>query len=228
MVMKLEKKYLCIFCGKRKSAANAFYHNGHVGMCADCLAKLRPTPHPPLFEGIKYVDYVISPLFYEGKIRDIILDLKFNGQYAAADVLSYLMCSLLNDMAHISEFDYVIPVPLSKKRLNERGFNQSELLAKPFAEYFSIQYRDDILVKTRETKRQSRISPSERLTNVKDAFFAGDDANDKRVLLVDDIMTTGSTLSACAKALRTAGAKNIVGVTLTKREFKENIFNRMY
>lgn len=226
--MRLEKKYLCVFCGKRKSTTKSFYNNGRTGLCADCFSTLRPTPHPPLFAGVKDVDYVISPLFYEGKIRDVILDLKFNGHYAVADTLSRLLCDLLNDMTVFADFDCVVPVPLSKKRLNERGFNQSELLAKPFAEYFGIEFRDDILVKIRETKRQSRLAPSERLTNVKDAFFARDDARDKRILLVDDIMTTGSTLTACAKALKTAGAKNIVGVTLTKREIKENIFNRMY
>lgn len=226
--MKLEKKYLCIFCGKRKSTASSFYNNGRTGLCADCFSKLRFTPHPPLFANVKYVDYVVSPLFYEGKIREVILDLKFNSHYAAADTLSHLLCDLLNNMTVFADFDCVVPVPLSKKRLNERGFNQSELLAKPFAKYFGIEYRDDILVKTRETQRQSRLAPSERLTNVKDAFFACNDAKDKRILLIDDIMTTGSTLTACAKALKTAGAKNIVGVTLTKREIKENIFNRMY
>lgn len=226
--MRLKKKYLCIFCGKRKTTENSFYNNGRTGLCADCFSKLPFTPHPPLFAGVKYVDYVISPLFYDGKIRDVILDLKFNSHYAAADTLSRLLCDLLNDMTVFADFDCVVPVPLSKKRLNERGFNQSELLAKPFAEYFGIEYRDDILVKTRETQRQSRLVPSQRLTNVKGAFFARDDARDKNIIIVDDIMTTGSTLTACAKALKAAGAKNIVGVTLTKREFKENIFNRMY
>ncbi len=226
--MRIKRKYLCIFCGKRKPAADLLYHSGHIGMCHGCMSKLHFTAHPPVFEGVKDVDYVVSPLFYDGKIRDIIIDLKFNGHAASADILSKLMPDLLNDMVHLADFDLVIPVPLSKKRFTERGYNQSALLAKPFAEYFGIEYRDDILLKIKETKRQSRIDLAERFTNVRGAYTASDEVRGKRVLLIDDIFTTGSTLAACAEVLKQNGAENIVGITLTIREKRENIFNRMY
>lgn len=197
-------------------------------MCRDCLKKLHLVPRPPVFPGTNSIDYVISPLFYEGKIRDVILRLKFRGDRAFADVLAFLLCSLLNDISGLGEFDIVVPAPLSKKRLNERGFNQAALLAKPFSDCFKLEYRGDILLKIKETKRQSRLMSSERVTNVRGAFSASEDVRDKHIIIVDDIFTTGNTLEACALALKESGAKNIVGITLTRKESKENILNRMY
>lgn len=226
--MLIKRKYLCIFCGKRMDASELLYHSKHIGMCRSCLSKLSLVPHPPVFPVSGDIDYVISPLFYTGEIRKIIIEFKFNGQSAYADILSALMCGLLNDMVHIADFDYVVPVPLSKKRLFERGYNQSALLAEPFAKFFGIPFRDDILFKTKETKHQSSISFSERHTNLKGAFMASDAARDKNIILFDDILTTGSTLAECSGTLKNAGAKNIAGITLAVSENSENIFNHMY
>lgn len=226
--MRIEKKYLCVFCSRHKSVTDSLYNNGSIGICADCVKKLSPVPHPPLFAGVKNIDYIVSPLFYEGKIRDVIIRMKFYGDRAFSDVLAFLLCNLLNDMAFLSDFDLVVPAPLSKERLFERGFNQAALLAKPLAEQFGIDYREDILLKIKDTKRQSRLPSSERLTNVRGAFTASSGAAGKKILVVDDILTTGGTIAACAETLKSAGAASIAGVTLTKRQSKENIFNRMY
>lgn len=225
----LIKKYLCIFCNKRINVNNSFYNNGHVGMCADCLNKLFPTSHPPLFaaEGSN-IDYVISPLFYKGRLRELIKDLKFNNCRSYAEILSYLMCSLLNDMSFLADFDCIVPVPLSKKRFTERGCNQSALLAEPFAKMLGIPMREDILFKPKHTKRQSRVEVSERFTNLRNSFKASDLAKNKRILLFDDILTTGSTLKECADTLKEAGASNITGITLSVTEKHENILNIMY
>lgn len=220
------RKYPCVFCDRRY--ADLYYRNGHVGICSDCFNGLNKTPKPCAFAGGRGVDYVLSPLFYSGKIRDIILDFKFENFPAYGNILSRIMCDLLCDMTHLREFDYVIPVPLSKRRLIERGYNQAALLAKPFAEFFGVPYRDDILCKVRETKRQSALSHNERLTNVIGAFEARENLTGKRILLVDDIFTTGSTMSACADALKHNGAANITGISLTIREKHENIFSIMY
>ncbi len=226
--MRIEKKYLCVFCSKHKSVTDSLCNNGYIGICADCIKKLRPVPHPPLVAGAKNIDYVVSPLFYEGKIRDVIIRMKFHGDKAFSDVLAFLLCNLLNDMAFLSDFDLVVPAPLSKERLFERGFNQAALLARPLAEQFGIDYREDILLKIKDTKRQSRLPSSERFTNVRGAFSSSSDAAGKKIIIVDDIFTTGSTLAECAETLKAAGAANVVGVTLTKKQSRENIFNRMY
>ena len=225
----LIKKYLCIFCNKRINVNSSFFNNGHIGICTDCLNKLFPTPRPPLFnaEG-NSIDYVISPLFYKGRLRDLIMDLKFNNCRAYAEVLSDLMCNLLNDMSFLADFDFVVPVPLSKKRFTERGYNQSALLAEPFARMLGIPMCEDILFKPKHTKRQSRVEVSERFTNVRNSFKASDLAKNKRILLFDDILTTGSTLKACADTLKDAEASDIVGITLSVTEKNENILNIMY
>lgn len=224
----IKRKYLCIFCRKRICTDNSIYNNGCVGICPDCISKLNITPHPPLFAPEGDIDYVVSPFFYDSRIRELIIDLKFNNSSAFAEVLSHLMCIFLNDMHHLSDFDCVVPVPLSKKRFLERGYNQAQLLAKPFAEFFRLPLYEDMLFKIKETKRQSRVDISERYTNVQGAFKASDKAKDKRILLFDDILTTGGTLAACSGALKLAGAKNIVGVTLSVTKRHENILNIMY
>lgn len=227
-MIKIENKYYCVFCGRRKRCENSYYNNGRIGICPDCFSRLNFTPDPHVFQGTRNIDYLVSPIFYSDKIRDIIIDYKFNGYYAYADILSYLLCDLLKNMEHLSGFDYVIPVPLSKKRFTERGYNQAALIAEPLANYFNVPYSEDILLKTKETKRQSRISRAERFTNVKDAFEVFRDLTNKRILLADDIFTTGSTMSACTDALKQRGARNVVGISLTFREKLENIFNLMY
>lgn len=218
-----KRKYPCIFCGRRYT--DLYCRKNHIGICSTCLTDLKTTPQPCAFQGSRGIDYVVSPLYYTGKVRDAVLDLKFNNFHAYGELLSRLMCDLLSGMPHLSEFDLVVPVPLSKKRFIERGYNQAALIAKPFAEFFGVDYSENTLYKIRETKRQSRLSNKERLTNVQGAFEARADLTDKRILLVDDIFTTGSTMSACADALKQKGAANIAGVSLAIREEKRNIFN---
>lgn len=219
--MKIKRKYICIFCNKRHDASDMLCYVGHIGACRGCLSKLSPVPHPPAFAGIGDLDYIISPFFYKGRLSELIKDMKFKGSSAYADVLSQLMCSFLNDVTQLADFDCVVPVPLSKRRLTERGYNQSALLAKPFAEFFGLSMREDLLFKIRETERQSRVSVELKYTNLKDAFRAEEAVKNKRILLLDDICTTGSTLRECAVTLKSAGAQSIVAVTLAIKDKKE-------
>lgn len=227
-MIKIEKKYRCIFCGLRKSYGNSYYDNGLIGICPDCFSKLEFVTKPQILRGTRNVDYLVSPILYSGKMRDVIIDYKFNGNSAYGDILSYLLRSLIQNFEHLSEFDYIFPVPLSKNRFNERGYNQAALLAKPLSECFSVPYSEDILRKIKETKRQSSLSGAERFRNVAGAYKAFEDLTGKRVLLVDDIFTSGNTLSSCADALKHAGTENVAAVTLTVKEKFENIFNIMY
>lgn len=227
-MITIPKLYRCIFCGRLKKHENSYYNNERIGLCHECFSKLELTPKPFSFEGTRGIDYLVSPIFYSGKIRNVIIDYKFHGNRAFSDILSYLLCDLTKDMIHLSKFDIVIPVPISKHRYNERGYNQAALLAKPFAKYFNVPYSDDILLKIKETKRQSRISRAERFTNVQGAFKACENLTGRKILLIDDIYTTGGTMSACADALISMGAKNIAGVSLTLTEKRKNIFNIMY
>ncbi|HVP21330.1 MAG TPA: ComF family protein [Anaerolineaceae bacterium] len=118
------------------------------------------------------------------------------------------------------KIELILPVPLSGLRLQERGYNQAAMLAKPLSLATGIPYKPKAIARIRNTRAQVGLKASERLENVKDAFLANPDiARGKRILLVDDVTTTGATISACASALKNAGAQSIYGLTLARSNF---------
>jgi ComF family protein len=116
--------------------------------------------------------------------------------------------------------DVVMPVPLHASRFKERGYNQSELLAKPVAAWFNIAVDTRTLQRVRQTKTQMELNLKERHQNVLDAFACRDKVDGQKVLLIDDVCTTGSTLDACAAALKQGGAAAIWGLTLARAHLK--------
>jgi ComF family protein len=116
------------------------------------------------------------------------------------------------------EADLVVPVPLHKIRRRERGFNQAELLSKRLARRLNLPHRGVLLVRKRPRPDKQLFTSHERWEAVCGAFATrpGSQVDKRRVLLVDDVMTTGATLDACAKALREAGASDVVGVTVVR------------
>ena len=114
--------------------------------------------------------------------------------------------------------DVVVPVPLHRQRERERGYNQADLIAKPLAHKLGLPYRAVLLVRTKPRPDQHILSLEERWDSVRGAFATrpGSKVDNLRVLLVDDVMTTGATLDACAKALRGAGAKSVIGLTVAR------------
>jgi ComF family protein len=114
--------------------------------------------------------------------------------------------------------DVVVPVPLHPSRLRDRGYNQAELIAKPLARYLGIPFRSYLLVRTRPRPDKIRLTRRERWETVRGAYAMHQRAKvDKmRVLLVDDVFTTGATLDACSRALRGAGAVRVAGLTVAR------------
>jgi ComF family protein len=114
--------------------------------------------------------------------------------------------------------DVVVPVPLHKDRLRARGYNQAELIARPLAKLLKLPCRPVLLVRTRPRPDKLHLSLEERWESVRGAFATrpGSQVDNLRVLLVDDVMTTGATLDACARALRLAGAKSVTGLTVAR------------
>ena len=114
--------------------------------------------------------------------------------------------------------DVVVPVPLDRGRLRERGYNQAELIAKPLARLLRIPFRSYLLVRTRPRPNQLRLTRRERWETVRGAYATHEAAQvDKlRVLLVDDVFTTGATLDACSRALRRAGAARVACLTVAR------------
>lgn len=114
--------------------------------------------------------------------------------------------------------DVVVPVPLHRDRLRERGYNQAELIARLLARRLRLPCRSVLLVRTRPRPDKLHLTREERWSSVRGAFAArpGSQVDNQRVLLIDDVMTTGAIVNACARALRDAGAKSVVSLTVAR------------
>ncbi|MCD6163514.1 MAG: ComF family protein [candidate division Zixibacteria bacterium] len=167
---------------------------------------------------------------YADVVRELIHQFKFDGHNELGRYLTKIaMDKLYNRMQGIS-FDYIIPVPMLKKDINNRGFNQTHIIAEDVSERLAIPVEYDILRKVKKTELQANLSASERWTNIADAFAVDDSANLKgrRVLLIDDIVTTGATCCECAKALYAAGVKDVaVFALISNNRGSRSISNRI-
>lgn len=150
-------------------------------------------------------------------MREAIHALKYENRPELAEPLArYLVAALLTAPRHpfTSALDVVVPVPLHEVRRRERGYNQSELLARAFCKRSGLPHAPNLLSRERPTASQVGLNALERQANVAEAFVAKGDLAGKQILLVDDVYTTGATMRACAVALQTAGAEAVYGLTL--------------
>ncbi len=169
----------------------------------------------PQCTGEKNYSNVFSSCEYSGLIRDKLLEYKFKGNKQLYKVFASFIIDKLK-MTNQVGFDIIISVPLHLSKLEERGYNQSELIAKEIAQYFLIPLSINNLVKSKPTESQSKLDKKGRSINVKGAFCVRDnyEIRDKKVLLVDDIITTGATVNECSKVLVQAGAGEVYVVTV--------------
>ena len=212
----MNKYYICALCSKKKLASECidkFTISDKFSICRRCASHLPYTHGDSSFPGTKYLSYVISSFYYRGYVKNSLQAYKFSYHTIFAEIMSHFMADTLSKHNYIKNFDIIIPVPLSKKRFFQRGYNQSALIAEKIAEHFDIAYSENILVRTRHTHKQSMLHGSDRISNVMNSFSSSSDLSGLRLLLFDDIFTTGNTLNQAAKALRDAGAADVVGVT---------------
>ena len=193
----------CAFCGKP----------GVHGVCSEC-EKALPYCKTPLHERAE-IGACLAPLKYEGIVREALLNYKFHaGQSRCTgfgDVLAQAVAEHFG-----GEFDLVTYVPVSKKRKQERGYDQSYLLARETCRHWSVA-PETLLQKTKDNVAQSSLSSrEERQKNVVGAYVAvnEDKIKGKRILLIDDILTPGATLREAARVLREAGAEKVICATL--------------
>jgi ComF family protein len=197
--------------------------------CRDIMPRIHPPICPrcgkPQASGIlcpncinwKYnIDAIRSPFKFEGIIREAIHQYKYKNLRS----LTGLFGLLLKDFWLKEPFpvELVIPVPLHPRRLKERGYNQSALLASEFGKIFHLPVLPTGLTRVKYILPQTQTkSVEERMENLKNAFLCRDNIiKTKQILLIDDVSTSGATLDSCAEALKTAGAKSVCGIALAR------------
>ncbi len=168
-------------------------------VCGECLKQ------PPHFS--KVVNFGL----YSDALSEAIHLLKFSGLKRLAGPLGKLLTEL-----PIHGMDGIVPVPVTRKTLKERGFNQTLLLSMRVSRHFKIPVHMDVLNKKRDTPPQIGLGAKERINNLKNVFEVKGRINKMRLLLLDDVMTTGATVRECSKALMKAGAEEVVVVTLAR------------
>lgn len=221
----------CIVCGKEIARGHKYcmcedciktfpFNNGRI--CVRCGAPmdneanycLECQNHPKNF------DFARSSLVYEGEAQRLVLNMKFHNKRWLAKYFAEMLCDTYSE--NKLDAEVIVPVPISSERLKERGYNQSELVAKWLAKMLDLPLVTDAIVKFKDNKRQSNLSVSQRRDNVLGAYKIVNRESVKglRVLLVDDILTTGSTMSEVSRKLKIAGAKAVYGMAIASPQYK--------
>ncbi|RFT16983.1 MAG: hypothetical protein OP8BY_0925 [Candidatus Saccharicenans subterraneus] len=192
---------VCPICGR-------FYHQpaaaGHP--CGHCLERPEPfSRHRSL-----------GP--YSGRLKEIILLFKYKGCEVLSQPLAAMVYEHLASDGFFDGLDFIVPVPLHRKREKQRGFNQAELLGRALSDLSGVPLLPGILIKVRNTPAQVSLEAAEREMNLRTAFTVSKAGkiNGRTALLVDDVFTTGSTLRECAAELRRAGAREVRALTLAR------------
>jgi ComF family protein len=173
--------------------------------CGDCER------HPVLF------DHATAPLRYESVVRDLILQFKFAHLSLIANFFAEILADHLAEMPWMADIDLVQPVPMFWFKRLTRRYNQSELLAAGLASRFGFPI-GQVLRKVKHTIPQARLSRTSRAANLRDAFQVTrpKEVAGRTILLVDDVMTTGTTCSECARTLKNAGALQVFAITVAR------------
>ncbi len=156
-----------------------------------------------------------APLRYEEPASTIIHRFKYEGYFALGKELARFLMDGRPDWVH--DPDLILPIPIHDRRRRRRGYNQSELLARPLAEHLGMPCVPSAMRRIRHTKPQVGLGPEERHENVRDAFRADEAVvRDRHILLVDDVLTTGATITAAAESLLASGAASVQAYCLAR------------
>lgn len=204
----------CIFCRRLLS------YDADVCICGECYAKLHFTGEAmmdlPQISGKSSCDGAISVLQYTGVVKESLIRFKFNNKPCYYRTYGRLIADKLKRMNLAEQFDMVLSVPLHRLREFIRGYNQSLLVSRALSRQLNVPECSSLLKRIRNTDTQSLLDRQARLLNVRGAFIAKEPEKikGKSILLIDDILTTGSTLEECCKALKQAGAFRVIAAVI--------------
>lgn len=192
--------------------------------CAACRV------HFPLFPRIEPVPsgaVCTAPFTYDTTVREAIIRFKFQNKKHYANSFARAAAQAVGEVYKDMQIDVITAVPLSAQSRRERGYNQSELVARKIGNLLDIPY-EELLLKNKQNRVQHELNYEERLVNVQGVYIAPRPAHvlGKTILLTDDIMTTGSTLSECCKVLKKNGAKSVLCVVVAMGGGTESAFSQ--
>jgi ComF family protein len=188
-------------------------------ICDNCIRRIEKYERVQI---IKFQNKNLNSLIYffkyEKLIRKLMLQYKFFDKPVIAEVFAKIILKNEKLCGNLKFYDIITSVPMYKKKKLSRGYNQTELFAKKIADNLNIDYNSQVLIKNVDNKRQSSLTFKQRQDNVKNVFevLNSENIKNKNVILIDDIYTTGATLEECAKVLKKAGAKNVLGLVIAK------------
>jgi competence protein ComFC len=186
-------------------------------LCPRCSRPLIQEDRCPICQRWRLeINGIRSPLLFQGVVRQAIHQLKYNNFKVLASPLAQLLAEYVETRP--LPVEVIVPVPLHPRRLRERGYNQSALLARELGRLISLPVVEDSLFRLKDTPAQARASNAEiRRSNVVGVFACRDEKlKGKQVLLIDDVCTTGATLDSCAITLNRAGASSVWGLALAR------------
>ena len=190
------KEPRCKKCSKSLVSSEAEY-------CFDCQRKRH------------YFDEGYAILLYDEKMQQSMAYFKFHGRREYGDFYAELLIKLTHQIVKRWGVEVLLPVPIHRNRINTRGYNQTEIIGRVLSKGLSIPIRTNLIKRVKNTKAQKELNIDERKKNVKNAFAINQEVgNYKRVLIIDDIYTTGSTIDEIAKGLKQKGVKTVFFLTI--------------
>ncbi|MFH1610364.1 MAG: ComF family protein [Patescibacteria group bacterium] len=190
----------------------------NIWLCEDCFNKIKISEKR--CESASFLNGLIIATDYEDElVRKIISKFKYSFIQELKESLGKLLIKKFKQLDNLN-FDYIIPIPLFKRRELWRGFNQAELLAQEVSKEFSIPVLNNLVVRNKHTSQQVGQKKQKREENLKDAFKVNQEIRDmvrnKKILLVDDVFTTGITMEEVAKELKDVDIKEVWGLVVAK------------
>ena len=209
-----------IFPRECQSCRAKLSYNRKLYLCTECIKKTElelslATTYP---EDKFHFRKAFHCYKYEGLVKNLIQSYKFKNSLFLKDTLCELFCKASYSLIDYTKIDLVLSVPMHRIDKIKRGFNQSDIFAKALAKRVDIRYDGDILFKQKKTHGQIKLSRKMRLRNLRDAFNIKnkEPIENKNILLIDDVFTTGATVNECSKTLLSSGANNIYVLTFLR------------